>query len=236
MRTSSLLFATEKIGKHVDTPYNHANLPWDFTEANWETAKKILAKYPEGYKASAIMPLLDLAQRQNNGWLPLSAMNKVAKCVNAAPMRIYEVATFYTMYNRSPIGKYLVQVCGTTPCELCGARELINKLQHHLGIHPGETTPDNNFTLMEVECLGACVHAPMMQINDDYYEDLTIDTAIQVLDELAAGKLPKTGSYKGRIVAEPFGPRTTLKEPPMGPFAPHLETLDKQAAQATKKA
>jgi len=210
----------------VYTKDNTEHVRFDFTPQNWEQAKVILAKYPEGYKRSAIMPLLDLAQRQHGGWLPLAAMNKVAKIVNCPPMYVYEVASFYTMYNRAPVGKFHIQVCGTTPCELCGARELINGLEKYLGIHRGETTPDNTFTLVEVECLGACVHAPMMQINDDFYEDLTIETATKVLDELKAGKQPKTNSQKGRIVAEPFGERTSLKETPMGPYAPYLEQLD----------
>jgi len=232
IRTSNLLRSAHST-KHVYTKDNTEHVRFDFTEQNWAQAKVILAKYPEGYKRSAIMPLLDLAQRQNGGWLPLSAMNKVAKVVNCPPMYVYEVASFYTMYNRAPVGKFHVQVCGTTPCELCGARDLIHALEKHLGIHSGETTPDKMFTLVEVECLGACVHAPIMQIGDDYYEDLTNETAIKILNELKEGKQPKTNSQKGRIVAEPFGGRTSLQEPPMGPYAPFLEKLD--AAEKEKK-
>jgi len=218
---------SDKLVKHISIPENTEDLVFDFTQENWEKAKAILAKYPEGYKKSAVMPLLDLAQRQHGGWLPLAAMNKVAKVIGMAPMLVYEVASFYTMYNKTPIGKFFVQVCGTTPCQLCGADEIIHTVEKHLGVHSGETTPDKKFTFLEVECLGACVHAPMMQINDDYYEDLTKDDTIKILDELAAGRQPKTGSYKGRRVAEPFGERTSLKEVPMGPYAPYLENLEK---------
>jgi len=214
---------SDKPVKHIDTPYNNANIPFDFTVSNWTTATQILSKYPEGYKQSAVMPLLDLAQRQCGGWLPLAAMNKVSKVLNIPPLAVYEVATFYTMYNRSPIGKYFVQVCGTTPCELRGSLDIIKTCENYLKIHKGETTEDNLFTLIEVECLGACVHAPMMQINDDYYEDLTEESAVKVLEDLAKGKQPKTNSQIGRIVAEPIGGKTTLLETPMGPYAPNLE-------------
>jgi len=234
--TTSKFLRSGKITKHVYTSDNTEHVQFDFTPENWTKATHILSKYPDGYKRSAVMPLLDLAQRQCGGWLPLSAMNKVAKVLSCPPMLVYEVASFYTMYNRNPIGKYFVQVCGTTPCELCGARELIHKLEKHLGVHCGDTTSDKIFTLLEVECLGACVHAPMMQINDDYYEDLTPETAITILNDLKAGRQPKTNSQKGRRVAEPFGERTSLKEPPMGPYAPHLEKLDAEAAEKKKQA
>jgi len=234
--TTSNFLRSAKITKHVYTSDNTEHVQFDFTPENWIKSTQILAKYPDGYKRSAVMPLLDLAQRQCGGWLPLSAMNKVAKVLACPPMLVYEVASFYTMYNRNPIGKYFVQVCGTTPCELCGARELIEKLEKHLGIHCGDTTRDKLFTLLEVECLGACVHAPMMQINDDYYEDLTHETAIKILDDLKAGQHPKTNSQKGRRVAEPFGERTSLKELPMGPCAPYLEKLDAEAAEKKKQA
>jgi len=209
--------------KHVNTPYNNENTPFEFTMENWEKAKSILAKYPEGYKKSAVMPLLDLAQRQVGGWLPLAAMNKVAKVIDVPPMAVYEVATFYTMFNRKPVGKHFIQVCGTTPCELRGASKILKTCEQHLGIHKGETTPNGLFTLVEVECLGACVHAPMLQVNDDYYEDLTPESTVSILKDLAEGKKPKINSQIGRVVAEPTGDRTTLLEEPMGPYAPNLE-------------
>jgi len=232
---TSVRVCADKIVKHVPSKDNTENTPFDFSIENWEKAKEILAKYPEGYKKSAVMPLLDLAQRQSGGWLPLAAMNKVAKVIGMPPMLVYEVASFYTMYNRHPVGKYFVQVCGTTPCELCGAKEIMHTIEKHLGIHSGGTTPDKMFTFQEVECLGACVHAPMMQINDDYYEDLTNESTIQILNALAAGKSIKTGSQKGRRVAEPFGERTSLKEPPPGPSAPYLEKLDQAEREKVKQ-
>eukprot|EP01125_Pyxidicula_operculata_P013088 TRINITY_DN4332_c0_g1_i1.p1 TRINITY_DN4332_c0_g1~~TRINITY_DN4332_c0_g1_i1.p1 ORF type:complete len:213 (+),score=40.88 TRINITY_DN4332_c0_g1_i1:67-705(+) len=180
-----------KIVKHEDTSYNNQNTPFEFTSENWEKAKHIMAKYPSHYKRAAIMPLLDLAQRQAGGWLPLAAMNKVATVCGVAPMAVYEVASFYTMYNRTPVGKYFVQVCGTTPCQLRGSEALMEAIEKHLHVHSGETTSDKMFTLLEVECLGACVHAPMIQINDDYYEDLTPEDGVQILKDLAEGKEPK---------------------------------------------
>lgn len=128
--------------------------------------------YPEGHKQAAVIPMLDLAQRQNGGWLPLSAMNKVAELLNMPKMRVYEVATFYTMFIRHPIGKYHVQICTTTPCMLRDSDSILHAIEKKLGIHVGETTKDKLFTLTEVECLGACVNAPMVQINDDYYASL----------------------------------------------------------------
>lgn len=165
-----------------------------------------------------MMPLLDLAQRQLGGWTSLSAMNKVAKIIEVPPMRVYEVATFYTMFNRQPIGKYFVQVCTTTPCELCGSASILDAVSKHLGIAPGETTPDKLFTLVEVECAGACVNAPVVAINDDYYEDLSTDSIVGILDQIKAGKHPKKiGPQSKRRSCEPSGGLTSLKEPPTGP-------------------
>jgi NADH dehydrogenase (ubiquinone) flavoprotein 2 len=154
----------------------------------------ILTLYPEGYQAAAVIPLLDLAQRQY-GWLPLSAMNKVAQILKMTDMRVYEVATFYTMFIRHPIGKYHIQICTTTPCWLRDSDAILNTIKTKLNIGVGETTKDKLFTLSEVECLGACVNAPMVQINDDYYEDLTPQNMSQILDELKSGKKPKTGPW-----------------------------------------
>ena len=132
---------------------------------------KILGKYPNNYKQSAIIPLLDLAQRQHGGWIPVAAMDKVAKIVEVSPVRVYEVASFYTMFNREKVGKYFIQLCGTTPCMICGSEDIKKTIQDHLGLKPGqESTDDGLFTLREVECLGACANAPMIQMNDDYYE------------------------------------------------------------------
>ncbi|TKC46820.1 hypothetical protein EI555_010172 [Monodon monoceros] len=142
---------------------------------------------------------------------------KVAEVLQVPPMRVYEVATFYTMYNRKPVGKYHVQVCTTTPCMLRNSDSILEAIQKKLGIKVGETTPDKLFTLIEVECLGACVNAPMVQINDNYYEDLTPKDIEEIIDELKAGKIPKPGPRSGRFSCEPAGGLTSLTEPPNGP-------------------
>lgn len=183
-----------------------------FTAENMETAKAIIAKYPEDRKASACMPLLDLAQRQHDGWLPRAAMDTVAEMLEMPPIRVYEVATFYTMYNKEPVGKHHVQVCTNISCLLKGSDHVVKACKNKLGIDFGETTEDGAFTLSEVECLGACVNAPMMQINDDYYEDLDSDTTAQVLDELKAGGAPTPGPQSGRSGCEPAGGLTALTD------------------------
>ena len=164
-----------------------------------------------------VIPLLDLAQRQNGGWLPISAMHHVAEVIGMPRMRVYEVATFYTMFMRNPVGKYHVQICTTTPCWLRGSDEILATIKENLGIGVGQTTKDKMFTLSEVECLGACVNAPMVQINDDYYEDLTVKDTNEIFDDLKAGKKPAAGPRSGRYAAEPFGKLTSLTEPPTGP-------------------
>lgn len=185
---------------------------FEFTPENLELARRIIAKYPAGRQASAVMPLLDLAQRQNANWLPRAAMDYVADMLDMPRIRVYEVATFYTMYNRAPVGRHFVQVCTTTPCWLRGSDEVVAACRRKLGIDIGETTADGQFTLVEVECLGACVNAPMIQINDDYYEDLDAESTEKVLDALARGEKPPAGSQKGRISSCPEGGPTTLKE------------------------
>ena len=175
-------------------------------------AKAIIAKYPEGREASATMPLLTLAQRQNDNWLPRAAMDVVADMVGLAPIRVYEVATFYTMYNLKPIGKNFVQVCTNISCLIKGSDDVFKACKKKMGIENGETTKDGLFTLLEVECLGACVNAPMMQINDDFYEDLDATTTTTVLDALAKGETPTPGSQAGkRVGCQPAGGLTTLK-------------------------
>ena len=182
-----------------------------FTAENLDAAKAIVAKYPEGREASATMPLLTLAQRQNDNWLPRAAMDVVADMVGLAPMRVYEVATFYTMYNLKPVGKNFVQVCTNISCLLKGSDDVFKVCKKKLGIENGETTPDGMFTLLEVECLGACVNAPMMQIGDDYYEDLDAASTEKVLDALAKGETPTPGSQAGkRVGCQPAGGLTTL--------------------------
>ena len=142
-----------------------------------------------------MIPLLDLAQRQHGGWLPLAAMDKVAQLCHVAPVRVYEVASFYTMFNRTPVGKYFIQLCGTTPCMICGSEDIKQTIMKHLDIKDGGTTKDGMFTLLEVECLGACANAPMVQINDDYYECLSPETMIDLLELAKQGKLPPVGKW-----------------------------------------
>lgn len=183
---------------------------FQFSKKNMEEAQRIIAKYPEGRQASAVMPLLDLAQRQCEGWLPRVAMDYVGQMLDMPAMRVYEVATFYSMYNMRPVGKYHVQVCTTTPCWLRGSDGIVGACKDKLKVDLGESTKDGNFTLTEVECLGACVNAPMVQINDDFYEDLTPESMVAVLSDLAAGKKPAVGPQSKRMSSEPIEGLTTL--------------------------
>lgn len=200
---------------HRNTPENNPSLPFEFTAENVKRANEIIAKYPPNYKKGAVMPLLDLGQRQH-GFCSISVMNYVAKLLEMPPMRVYEVATFYTMFNKDPMGKYHIQVCTTTPCQLCGSDAIMEAVTETLGIKPGQTTPDKLFTISEVECLGACVNGPMIGVNDDYYEDLTKENTIALLKNLQAGKKVTPGPQdKKRESCEPFsGPKVlTNKEP-----------------------
>jgi NADH-quinone oxidoreductase subunit E len=187
-----------------------------WTEANAAKAAEIIARYPEGRQRSAVMPLLDLAQRQvgaetnTQGWLPLPVMEYVARQLDMPIIRVLEVASFYMMYNIQPVGRYHVQVCGTTPCMLRGSDAIMAACKAK-GMHLGHTTDDGLFTLTEVECMGNCASAPMVQINDDNYEDLTPESVMHILDELAAGRTPKTGTQlPGRHTVEPVGALSTL--------------------------
>ena len=209
--------ASDKLFVHKDSALNNKNVAFEWTAENLKRIDAITGQFPEHHKAAACIPLLDLAQRQNGGWLPLSAMNAVAKSLDMKKMRVYEVATFYTMFNRDPVGKYHIQVCTTTPCMVCGAYDVFSHIKDKLKIGNDETTPDGLFTLLEVECLGACSNAPMIQINDEYYEDLTLADVDHILDTLAAGGTPKPGPYNGRKAAEPLGGPTTLLDKPVGP-------------------
>jgi NADH dehydrogenase (ubiquinone) flavoprotein 2 len=200
---------------HRNSGDNNPSIAFEFTAENLIRAKEVVAKYPPQYKKSAVMPLLDLGQRQL-GFCSISVMNYVAKLLEMPPMRVYEVATFYTMYNKSPMGKYHLQVCTTTPCQLCGSDGIMDAVKGHLGIKPGETTKDKLFTLSEVECLGACVNAPMIGINDDYYEDLTPEGTVQILTKLQKGQKVSPGPLNStRESCEPFSGRKVLlsKEP-----------------------
>lgn len=195
---------------HRDSPDNNPGIPFEFTSENLARAKEVVAKYPPQYKKAAVMPLLDLGQRQL-GFCSISVMNYVAKLLEMPPMRVYEVATFYTMFNKSPMGKFHLQVCTTTPCQLCGSDGIMEAVQTHLGIKSGQTTKDKLFTLSEVECLGACVNAPMIGINDDYYEDLTPEGVVDILTKLKKGQKVTPGPWnKKRDSCEPFSGRKVL--------------------------
>jgi len=183
-----------------------------FTAENLEWAKGQIAKYPEGRQASAVIPLLWRAQEQAGGWVPEAAIRYVADLLGLAHIRVLEVATFYTMFNLAPLGRFHVQLCGTTPCELRGAKSLKQVCHDRIG---GEmhATADGTFSWVEVECLGACVNAPMVQINYDFYEDLTAESFSHILNELAAGRTPKPGPQIDRQFSAPVGGPTTLTDP-----------------------
>jgi NADH-quinone oxidoreductase subunit E len=185
-----------------------------FTGENMKRARAFIARYPEGRQASAVIALLDLAQRQNGGWLSDEAIEYVANVLEMAPIRVHEVASFYSMFNRQPVGKHFVQVCRTTPCWLRGAGEITQACRDKLGVGLGETTSDGLFTVVEVECLGACANAPMVQINDDYYEDLTPERMAEIIDALRAGKEVPAGPQTGRQTSCPDGGPTTLTSLP----------------------
>jgi NADH-quinone oxidoreductase subunit E len=187
-----------------------------FTPENLERAKRLVAKYPPGRQSSAVLALLDLAQRQHGGWLPRAAMDHVAGLLEMAPIRVYEVATFYTMLNLTPVGEYHLQVCRTTPCWLRGADDLTETCKRKLGIGLKGRTADGKFSLIEVECLGACVNAPVVQINDDFYEDLDPPKLEALLDALARGEKPPFGSQTGRQGSAPVGGPQVLLDDAVG--------------------
>src|SRR4051794_26621272 len=187
---------------------------FEFTAENLERAQWYIAKYPPGRQQSAVLPLLHLAQRQHDGWLPRAAMDYVAGLLGMAPIRVYEVATFYTMFNLRPVGRYLLQVCTTTPCWLRGSDAVVAACEKKLGIGIGGKTEDGLFSMIEVECLGACVNAPILQVNDDFYEDLDGPATEALIDALRAGSPPPPGSVIGRHGSAPVGGKTTLTEVP----------------------
>ncbi|KAF8459362.1 thioredoxin-like [2Fe-2S] ferredoxin-domain-containing protein [Terfezia claveryi] len=204
---------SDSLAVHRDTPTNNPSIPFKFTPQNEKLITAILSRYPPQYKKAAVMPILDLGQRQH-GFCSISVMNEVARILEMPPMRVYEVATFYTMYNRSPVGKFHVQVCTTSP-----------SVTETTGLNPGESDQEGIFTVSEVECLGACVNGPMIQINDDYYEDLNANTTKDLLEALRqaardkSGKaeIPPPGPMSGRRSCEPAKELTTLTSPMWGP-------------------
>ena len=185
---------------------------FEFNSSSLDAANKIISQYPKEKKQSAVMALLYIAQKQNNNWIPLVAMKYVAKFLDMPYIKVYEVATFYSMFNLSPVGKYFVQVCTTTPCMIRGANKLIEACKEKISRHQSELSTDKNCSWVEVECLGACVTAPMMQINNDYYEDLDKEKTLEILDKILKDETPKSGSYRGRINNEPENNRKTLME------------------------
>jgi NADH dehydrogenase (ubiquinone) flavoprotein 2 len=190
---------------------DHQPESFAFTAENIAKAQAIIAKYPDGRQQSAVMPLLDLAQRQET-WVSVAAMDVIADMLEMPAIRVYEVATFYTMFNLEPVGEFLIQVCTTTPCMLRDSDAIVEACHKHLGIGWDETTSDGKFTLKEVECLGACVNAPMIQVNDDFYEDLDGEKVISLLDALRDGKAPPIGPQNGRRSSEPESGVTTLQD------------------------
>lgn len=183
---------------------------FEFTADNLAQAKKIIARYPEGFQASAVMPLLFMAQRQNANHLTVPAIEYVAEMLAMPVIRVMEVATFYTMYNLDPVGTHMIEVCTTTPCWLRGSSKIVDACKKELGIGIGQTTDDGKFTLKEAECLGACVNAPMCQVGDHYYEDLSEETMIEIIKALRDGKEPKAGTQIDRHTSAPSGGLTTL--------------------------
>jgi len=203
------------IPDEAETRARWGDFAW--TAENAAQVERIIGRYPKGRQQSAVMPLLDLAQRQvgaetgTQGWLPVPVMEYIGRQLGMAYIRVYEVATFYTMYNLAPVGRYHVQVCGTTPCMLRGSDDVLDAC-YKKGMKKGATTADGLFTLTEVECLGACANAPMVQINDDNYEDLTFETTTAILEALAKGEQPKIGPQIDRKTSCPEGGPTSLKE------------------------
>ncbi|EPS58913.1 hypothetical protein M569_15898 [Genlisea aurea] len=219
---------------HVDGPDNNPDLPWEFTDANKEKVREILSHYPSNYKQSGVIPLLDLAQRQHGGWLPVSAMNHIAKIIEVPPIRVYEVATFYSMFNRTKVGKYHLLVCGTTPCMIRGSREIEEALLKHLGVKRNEVTKDGLFSVGEMECMGCCVNAPMITVADysngsegytyNYFEDVTPKRVVEIVEALRRGEKPPRGTQNpSRANSGPEGGNTTLLTEPVAPACRDLD-------------
>ena len=185
---------------------------FEFSKANLIEVEKEIKKYPKGKKASAVMALLYLVQKQNDNWIPLEAIKYVAKFLEVPYMQVYEVATFYSMFNLSPVGKYFIQVCTTTPCMIKGSKKIVDICKKYISKNQSELSENKICSWTEVECLGACVHAPMMQINQDYFEDLDENKTEEIIRELLDDKLPKPGSVKNRKNTAPENGKTTLLE------------------------
>ena len=185
---------------------------FEFDNKNLEAANKVISNYPEGKQQSAVMALLYFSQRQNDNWIPLVAIKYIAKFLNMPYIKVYEVATFYTMYNLAPVGKYFFQVCTTTPCMIRGAYKLVEACKEKISNNERELSNNKSCSWMEVECLGACVNGPMMQINDDYFEDLNKEKTIKIIEQILKGEKPKPESYRSRTNSAPEKNRKTLME------------------------
>ncbi|KAG5481488.1 hypothetical protein LSCM1_05505 [Leishmania martiniquensis] len=231
--------------RHHNTDYDNTRIPWDFTTASYEKIhNEILPRFPRGRRASATIPLLHLAQQQQGGYIPVTAMYKIAKICEVPPMHVFETVTFYSMFNRHPVGKYHIQFCRTTPCMLCGVDELIDRTLHYLNVRMHGTTSDGLITIGEMECLGACVNAPMLVVSDyssppkfsyDYVEDLSWESIKALIENLRDGKPFKIGPQRpDRRCAEPAGGRTSLlfKEPP-GPYCRDFDAKPEETKKGT---
>ena len=183
---------------------------FEFSKDNLQEAENIIKQYPKNRKASAVLAHLYLVQKQHDNWIPLAAIKYVAKFLEIPYIQVYEVATFYSMYNLSPVGKYFVQVCTTTPCMISGAGKLVEVCKNKISQNQNELSANKICSWMEVECLGACVNAPMLQINEDYFEDLDKETTEEIIDMILNDKSPKAGSYRNRKSSEPESGRVTL--------------------------
>eukprot|EP00357_Protocruzia_adherens_P007896 CAMPEP_0114979762 /NCGR_PEP_ID=MMETSP0216-20121206/4568_1 /TAXON_ID=223996 /ORGANISM="Protocruzia adherens, Strain Boccale" /LENGTH=260 /DNA_ID=CAMNT_0002341157 /DNA_START=27 /DNA_END=809 /DNA_ORIENTATION=- len=227
---------------HKDTAGNNDRSPFEFTKENYALIEKVLAKYPSNYKKSGIIPLLTIAQKQAGNFLSLAAMNKVAKVLEVPPMAVYSVASFYTMFNREPVGKFHLQICGTTPCMVRGAQDVIKAASEYAGVAAGHgVSNDGLFCISEVECLGACVNAPMLQLNNEkFYEDLTPESTVELMKKWKNGEDPKEGPQTTKRVNSegPLG-RSTLKDfKPVNhdrDFAGAKKQWEDKKAEAAKK-
>ena len=181
-----------------------------FNNQNLKAIEKAISNYPKNRQQSAVMSLLYIAQKQNDNWIPLAAMKLIAKTLNMPYIKVYEVATFYTMYNLAPVGEYFFQVCTTTPCMIRGAYKLVDICKKKISKKESEISKDGKSSWLEVECLGACINAPMIQINEDYFEDLDSDKLEKIIDKINNNEKPEPGSYRGRLSSEPENIRKTL--------------------------
>lgn len=221
---------------HRDTEENNDKTPFDFTPENYKKVEEILSRYPRNYMKSATMPLLWLAQKQLGNHLTLAAMQKIAKILEIPEMAVYEVASFYTMYNRTPVGKFHLQICGTTPCMVRGAKEIIDTALSHLQTEKDHVTSDGLFCVSEVECLGACSNAPMMQVNNEwFYEDLTPDSLRNILDKFKKGEHVEPGPQTNRNRAEGPQGRTTLHNFDSQPISRDFVEAKRQWEEARAK-